>query len=150
MLLAKPTSHTSQVITSGGTIKLGTAGADFYIKVKSAIIDGTQKMHPTTGDGDAAPSFDLNYFAVTHIVFNGWFVAYSVSSSVVNFLINFIDKDKNPLAASLKLTMGTSIVLTVPELLIPSYKIGYDRGDGVLPLMLNCYATDSHTTMAAT
>lgn len=145
--LAKPSSVTSAIITC--TV-FGTAGTDFYMKVDRSRFSGRQKIHPTTGDGDAAPSFDLNYFMVTHFSLSGWLVAASVHANVDQFMANMLLSAKNPLSASFKLNIATSLVITVSKVVIPGYDFGYVRDDGVLPTMLDCYATDSHATMDAT
>lgn len=147
VVLARPTSFTSAVITC---TKFGTTGTDFWIKLLDCKIRGKQKMEITTGDGDAAPSLDLNYHMLTSITMRGWLVAHSVNSSVVNFMANFIDSAKNPLAASLKINAATSVVFTFAKVVIPEFEFGYSRDGATLPLMLQCYQTDTHATMAAT
>lgn len=150
--LARPTTITSAIITC---TKFGTGGTDFYMKVKDSMIGGSMDIEKTNGDGDAVTSWDMNYWLDFRFTLKGWLVAYSVSSSVANFIANFIDPTKNPLAASFKLNLATSLVITAPAVAMPRFRFGYSRDGITLPMTIECYATNTasvntNVTLAAT
>lgn len=142
--LAKPSTITGAIITC---TKFGTGGTDVYIKVNQFVPIFTIPERESSGDGDAAPSFDSQYWLYCNGHFNGWMVAASVSTFL---LINLIDSTKNPLAASLKFNFATQQILTIPKMLINAYIPVYERTLPYIPVRIGFKATDSHPTWGTT
>lgn len=139
--LAKPKSITGAIITC---TKFGTGGTDFYVKVgrcRRRFRNGP--VAETTGDGDDAPSFDAGNWQYAQLSMAGWLPAGSVSTML---LASLWDSAKNPLAASLKLSMASSQIFTVPKALITHWEDDYQRGGAVIPVFITIVATDTVVT----
>ena len=73
-ILMRPTSVT-HLILSNTTGSVGTAGADFYIKVVTAEIDHRTMMQDVSGDGDASPHYAINYWGYVDWLIRGYGIA---------------------------------------------------------------------------
>lgn len=145
VLLTQPTAVTGSILTGG---KIGTAGTDFYIKVESAQFSVRVPDTESSGDGDAAPSWALSYWAYVSFKFNGFMPAQSVATFP---LANIIDSTKNPiLTSNLKFFFGTQQVLTFVRANINQFDISWGRNNSVVGLAIHGKATDSHPTWSTT
>ena len=146
MSLAQPKTISSAVITSS---LLGTAGTDFFIKVgRFRIRVRNGPVADTTGDGDSAPSFDMGYWQYTDIALAGWMP----SAANTGTLTNQANTSKNPVNATVKLSLSTNHHITIPSgsALITDWQIDYGRNESVIPIFVNIKTTYSLATWSST
>lgn len=143
---ARPSSVTTPVVSCS---VFGISGSlDWYLKVdRSRIRMKMTKVEPTTGDGDNAPAMVANYFGLLSFTLFGQAVAQSVDTSVRLFS-SFLDPAKNPLSANFKLKLASSYVLNCAKVLIVDMELGYTRDGATMPVMISCFQTDTHATIA--
>jgi hypothetical protein len=144
--LARPTGQTTPVISCS---VFGTGGTDFFMKVTRARIRFEQDVEKTTGDGDDAPVYEVNYFMTTRATLFGFVVAQAVDTSLT-LLSSFLNSSKNPLTATWNIKLASSYVLKMTKVVIPVMEIGYERDRGKIPLMMSIIGTDTHATLATT
>ena len=83
-VLARPTSVTGLILSTG---TVGTAGADFYIKIVSAKHSHRTMMSDVSGDGDSAPHFHANYWLYVDWYIRGQMIASQLAGMAKMILI---------------------------------------------------------------
>ena len=132
-ILMRPTSVT-HLILSNTTGSVGTAGADFYIKVVTAEISHRTKMQDISGDGDSSPNSAINYWGYVDWMIQG----YGIAAQAVAYA-KMLNVDNNPTANFIPASTtgvtfavhGGSASSTNQEysgrFLIGQFKLSYDR-----------------------
>jgi len=118
----RPTSVAGLVLAAG---PVGTAGASFFIKVNSAIMDHRTRIADTSGDGDLAPRWSANYWLYVDWLIRGWVV-----SGQALGIANLIVTANNPTGTTLvqfHLGKDSSNRVVKGEFLVHRVKIAWER-----------------------
>lgn len=132
-VLMRPTSVTGLILSSGS---VGTAGADFFIKVVTAEMSHRTKIVDISGDGDASPNSVVNYWGYVDWMIRGYGIA---ANAIAYDSMVFNDGSPNNPTAS-----GTNVVFNVSSgisyagrFLIDQFKISYDRAGAYVGISMH-------------
>lgn len=103
--VVKPGLVSENHISAGG--KIGPAGSDFFIKVRSADYDWFSPVEDVTGDGDKMPKFENNFLLYGNVKLVGAMVS-NRAIGLYNLVANASGLGtKNPLGGDSGITLHT-------------------------------------------